>query len=107
MISTRSKLLWSKKNISIIFLIILFLEVALRVFSMNELLTLLLRDTGPYHSSCLMLFILPSWRQAMLGSNHTHTLSTTLPTPNIYSYLFLLAGKNRALSHIDPVVMYE
>jgi hypothetical protein len=47
-------------------------------------------------------------RQSKMGSWSIFDAHTTLPTPNIYSYIFfVLAGKVAALANIDPVLMYQ
>jgi len=107
MISRLKTIMGSKKNIFVIFLIILFLQVALRVFLYER--TNWITPPGHVHTIPAVDAFYPAvMRQAMLGSNTFSYSYTTLPTPNIYSYFFFIgAGKIAALSHIDPVVMYE
>jgi hypothetical protein len=92
----------------LIFLLVLCIQLVLHLFLSNREVSL--TPPGRVHTMLPIDMYYPSIiRQSSLRSSWAIVdTNTTLPAPKVYAYVFfIVAGKIAALTHIDPVSMYE
>jgi hypothetical protein len=92
-----------------LFLVLCILSIQLGLYLFLSHRTVQITPPGHVHGLLDLDLYYPDFiRQGARGAWSIFDAHTTVPTPNIYTYIFfVIAGKIAALGNIDPVVMYE